>query len=72
MYSGYRISAANMIHMSENFERNGEFMLMNQKSMPTLDLSVHLLQVPNNTHMLRSQTLIDWSLFSHRYCKLIG
>ena len=61
-----------MIHMSENFEGNGELMLMYQKSIPTLDLSAHLLQVPSHAHMLRSQTPIDWSLFSQRYCKLIG
>ena len=48
-----------MIHMSENFEGNEEFMLMYRKSLPTLDLSAHLLQVPNHAHMLRNQTPID-------------
>ena len=45
-----------MIHMSENFEGNGELMLMYQKSIPTLDLSAHLLQVPTHAHMLRTAT----------------
>ena len=45
--------------MSEYFEGNEELMLMYQKSIPTLDLSAHLLQVPDHAHMLQNQTPID-------------
>ena len=39
---------------------------------PILELSSHLLEIPNDVHMLLSHILIGCLTFSEEYCKLIG
>ena len=40
--------------------------------MLTSELSSYLLEIPNDAYTLLSQALIDCSLLSQEYCKLIG